>query len=76
LQKPKPPPVEKAAAKPSSKAPVKKGKQQASTSAEEPDEPPLSPTSEKIRQQRYMLFLRTVSFFFGKLYQNAVHINV
>jgi len=61
LQKPKPPPVEKPTAKPSSKAPAKKGKQQASTSAEEPDEPPLSPTSEKIRQQRYMLFLRTVN---------------
>lgn len=44
--------MEKAAAKPSTKAPAKKGKQQASTSAEEPDEPPLSPTSEKIRQQR------------------------
>jgi hypothetical protein len=56
LQKPKPPPVEKAAAKPSAKAPAKKGKQQASTRVEEPDEPPLSPTSEKIRQQRYMLF--------------------
>ncbi|XP_066324793.1 uncharacterized protein [Miscanthus floridulus] len=51
-EKPKPAPVEKAAAKPSTKAPAKKGKQQASTSAEEPDEPPLSPTSEKIRQQR------------------------
>ncbi|PUZ73800.1 hypothetical protein GQ55_1G016400 [Panicum hallii var. hallii] len=51
-EKPKPPPVEKPTAKPSSKAPAKKGKQQASTSAEEPDEPPLSPTSEKIRQQR------------------------
>ncbi|OEL21672.1 hypothetical protein BAE44_0017314 [Dichanthelium oligosanthes] len=51
-EKPKLAPVEKAAAKPSTKAPAKKGKQQASTSAEETDEPPLSPTSEKIRQQR------------------------
>jgi hypothetical protein len=62
LQKPKPPPVEKAAVKPSAKAPAKKGKQEASTSVEEPDEPPLSPTSEKIRQQRYMLFLWPVNF--------------
>ncbi|AQK67969.1 eukaryotic translation initiation factor 3 subunit 1 alpha, 35kDa [Zea mays] len=50
-EKPKPAAVQKNATKPSAKAPAKKGKQQASTSAEEPDEP-LSPTSEKIRQQR------------------------
>ena len=60
--------MEKAAAKPSTKAPAKKGKQQASTSAEEPDEPPLSPTSEKIHQQRYMELLWPV--IFGTLHPN------
>jgi translation initiation factor 3 subunit J len=56
--------VEKVAAKPSTKAPAKKGKQQALTSAEEPDEPPLSPTSQKIRQQRYMKILWPVYFWY------------
>jgi translation initiation factor 3 subunit J len=53
--------VQKNATKPSAKAPAKKGKQQASTSAEEPDEP-LSPTSEKIRQQRYLVFFMACLF--------------
>jgi translation initiation factor 3 subunit J len=69
MQKPKPPPVEKTAPKPSGKGAAKKGKQQASTSSEVVQDEALDdPALEKLRQQRLVeeADFKSTTELFGK----------